>query len=401
MKLLKTVTKQIASIHLKSGWKKDLDEANVAALAEEMTAGANLPPITVTANGELVKGRHRLAAAMELKLKSIRADVVSYEDDREAEADAIAENLRRRSFDVVTERKMLARLVELRQEEEDGGKEAGAQRAAKAGSAWSPKLGDVVVLKWDPQGTTKEARFAGWIGPLLERFKAHVQRVDGKGVPVPGAYGLEARTFDGMDLVGPAKESGSVPESRPAKKATKPVSPQREAAREVAKETGRSERTVMRAVTEKQKADSPEPAKPLPPAPSVLDWFDVPPVAEVEGKARSLQMLIDEGNGPLRKIAGALNALASEGHPGATELQKAFDDFSHAFRRARPQSACPWCKGERKECGPCANTGIATEAQMTAKIPAVFMARGKDARVSDGRGGNRPVKPAKADGLAL
>lgn len=113
MRLIKALTVRIASLNLPGKWRKDLDNENAKALYAELHAGRILPPIRIDRGRHVVQGFHRLAAAMEVGHKTIRADIVEYDSDQEREADQLAENLHRRVPDSEARRRGLARLVEI------------------------------------------------------------------------------------------------------------------------------------------------------------------------------------------------------------------------------------------------------------------------------------------------
>ncbi|HUO65113.1 MAG TPA: ParB N-terminal domain-containing protein, partial [Terriglobales bacterium] len=121
-----------------------LDAKNVAELVRLLEAGKVLPPIRITEGREVVFGLHRVAAALKLKHKRIRVDIVEYESRDEREEDEITENLKRLVLTKEDERGALARLVELR------------AKRLKANSVRAPHRADNPQSAENLRGATKK-----------------------------------------------------------------------------------------------------------------------------------------------------------------------------------------------------------------------------------------------------
>lgn len=173
---------------------------------------------------------------------------------------------------------------------------------------------------------------------------------------------------------------------------------------EVNSETARLANTSQTAVARARAAakEPPEPeAVPEAPPPPCLDWFDLEPIADVETAARKVQAIVDEADGKLKGIARLLTALEEAGLENAEcqSLRRLYDDMAYEIRRARPKSACCWCKGrDRAPCVACAGSGYLLEKDVdSVDIPAELKLRGEKAVVANGRGGFRPLGKSKAE----
>lgn len=95
----------------------ELDESNVVGIMDSMEKGGQLPPIQVNERYEGLIGRHRFEAAGRLGYRTIRCDVVAYPSRAIEEAHVILENLHRRIPGREERDRLLARLVELFEEQ--------------------------------------------------------------------------------------------------------------------------------------------------------------------------------------------------------------------------------------------------------------------------------------------
>ena len=205
-------------------------------------------------------------------------------------------------------------------------------------------------------------------------------------VVAAGKTAQPAETADthGVDNPQPAE---NLPTAAKAK--TKPQSPRRQAIKRVAKETGRSEDTVERAMKEAA------PAPPSEPPPPCVRTFGVPLPASVDGRARRVQATIDEADKHLRALAKLVNGLVEGGAPEkyAQAARNALADAADRIRGLRPESACPWCKGFANvaACYFCQGAGYADAERMKKDIPRELLLEGVDAMVADGLGKFRKV----------
>jgi hypothetical protein len=109
------VSKRIADLKCKPGWKKLIDTTVVDEIMDSLSAEGQRQPIVVLRDGWVVSGLHRIAAATKLGWKYIEAVVEA--DPHNAnllEARQIVENLRRRQFTGPDRDALIARLVGLR-----------------------------------------------------------------------------------------------------------------------------------------------------------------------------------------------------------------------------------------------------------------------------------------------
>jgi ParB-like chromosome segregation protein Spo0J len=354
VKLLKSLSVRISSLNLPSARAK-LDLENVEGLTAELQAGRLLPPIRIDSGRYVIQGFHRLAAHQAVGAKEIRADIVEYDSPEEREVDVLAENLRRRQLPHEEYRAGLRRMVELFEATPSDRQAIEDQLDAEMGGG----PGDVEA----------------------------------------------SRNFSSPDDQLPAE---------PAKQPGRPSSPKRAAIKKTAALTGASESTVERAVKPKAKErgkddvamEEDDDGNAI-----YLDWFDTPPVGDVDVRARRVQVQIEDVDKDLRAARKKITGLRDLGHPNALcdAIEEAYTTLAHLVRRSRPQTACHACKGQSgANCFDCQGTGYATIAQAEGDVPKELLERGDRAMVRNGRGGFRslvadkpepykPISPSEAE----
>jgi len=139
VKLLRTTEVKLSALKLRGGWEKEVDDAHVRRLADEIEAGAILPPIRIDEGKGIVFGYHRVAAHKLAGRTVIAAEVVELERPDEAEAAALGENLHRRNITGEQRAKCTARLVEIYAARFKEVSPQAAEKPAKGGRPKSPE----------------------------------------------------------------------------------------------------------------------------------------------------------------------------------------------------------------------------------------------------------------------
>lgn len=192
---------------------------------------------------------------------------------------------------------------------------------------------------------------------------------------------------------------GECPEINAAK--TKPLTVKGAAIRRVAKESKKPERTIARAVQREEKAEREEdlnlgagvidvtPAdtksRAVPselPAPKPIRAFGLAVPQPIADGAERMRTMVDEMSALCRTLAAKLTALEKT-FPSLGQQQSArhgLDELSHAVRRARPESLCPYCKGDeiqQPKCHGCKGLGFVSKV-MLVDCPKELLAEGTD-----------------------
>ena len=171
----------------------------------------------------------------------------------------------------------------------------------------------------------------------------------------------------------------------------------------MAKDTGRSESTVERAVAAAERADEPAAPPPQSPPPCIRTFGLAVPSA-VDGRARRVQATIDEADKHLRALAKLVNGLVEGGAPEkyTQAARSALADAADRIRGMRPESSCPWCKGFANvaDCYFCQGAGYADAERMKKDVPRELLLDYPEAVVADGLGKFRKVmsSTARSDG---
>ncbi len=191
-------------------------------------------------------------------------------------------------------------------------------------------------------------------------------------------------------------ETGQCPE---LESTTKPVTFRGAAIKRVAKETGKSEAAIKKAVqreeakgrkpdlppsTVEEPDEKPEPAKlPAPPPPIRTLGLDVS--KEILEAATDGQTLVDEMSALFTSLATKLTAFEKR-FPELGQQQRAregMEQAAHAIRSLRPACLCPHCKAQPKPiktCAGCRGLGVVPKAKLV-DVPKELMAEGDEAGI--------------------
>jgi ParB-like chromosome segregation protein Spo0J len=165
-------------------------------------------------------------------------------------------------------------------------------------------------------------------------------------------------------------DSDSGQKRRPGRKKT----PKGEAIRQVAKQTGATEKAVQRSVEKTKAAEAGVTPKqpddpPAEPEATIDDYDTEIPESEV-GRWREARQLLDELNNILRGVQiklGNLVKIKGLPHSVATDLDKRAQQFAELARNYYPVSLCEWCNGTGKNhdnnngCPHCVGVGFVAE----------------------------------------
>jgi ParB-like chromosome segregation protein Spo0J len=161
----------------------------------------------------------------------------------------------------------------------------------------------------------------------------------------------------------------------------RPVSPQREAIREIAADMGVHPDTVARAVERATETTAP----PLPKvAEPRLDWYGLEPVQAVEDLAEERADAVRAAERALRGFADMIEKALG---PTVGQLARSsVDRLAHMLKLNAPSGkVCPFCKGRsREECEACEGRGFSTVASEPRQVPGELTWSGEDAVVARG-----------------
>lgn len=367
--LEKTVNRKPSSLTYKAGWKKNLDIANVVALCGELQAGRVLPPARIDKEGKLIQGHHRAAA--HFMVKNLEKHVAGpYGDPKadESRMDIVKRWANGGNFALV-ETPMRCDVVDYADPDE----------------AEIDQISENIRRR-QPSDEERDAGLVRLVAINEKRIAAEMKAE------------AERKTAEAKALAG--KKGDGKPAAKPAGKKGRPKTAKSKAVAAAAKQAGVSKDTVDRALERIEGSDkTPADAGPA------LDWFDLQPIADVDGAARKVKACIAETETKMIMVARLVRAAAEAGLPKSLieGIDRDVKALGNSLSNATPTHACPSCKGlHRKTCPACGGVGYATKGQMAADVPTELLRRaGAEGgpMVRDGRGGFKPLfgdKPAPA-----
>lgn len=205
------------------------------------------------------------------------------------------------------------------------------------------------------------------------------------------------------ELVAVAKEEKRLAELEAKATAERPKAvgaapkPERAAIREVAAETGLSERTVERAIRRQHEDDAPAQEADTEEAPEPQDGEDEspPPCVPLLGvdpppgwleQVAEVQSAVDMADAAAQRLQRELKRL--ETLPFSHSLFQRLYDAAHTLavdvRAARPVSVCPWCKLAFGRCTACEGRGYMRDSQAEG-CPRELLDEDKDLVARNGR----------------
>lgn len=297
----------IASITI--GQRRRRKFGAIAKLAADIEANGLLHPIGVDADGLLVFGGRRLAAAKSIGRVTIQARRFGRLTDEEREAIELAENVQRLDLDDYESSR--ERLAEIRAEREA----ARAEVSSRAGTKPSPRGG----RPKEPGSRRDVAARTGYSPTEQKRIERHVEagerypalRQLPKGAAIDAADKLDAMPEPVAEAVNAMIESASLPPQKAIKVIENVAAMPKPEQREVAKLARSDDPDDQRLAATRATRNPPVP-------PARLTWIR----EAIKNTERALDDKISAGKGELRSALASLKAALKESEQHYGELRR-------------------------------------------------------------------------------